>query len=201
MPGITHPIQDVMQRLRGLQPLNGEQVPQPLYVRLYNNQVQDELNGLIDPYPKPAAFVEPLPATWQQLGLGVKSTNLVFRIHLVHTFIDAQDGTGDQDLTILHLRDMIDSVDGLSLYTPTGCSALVKLSEQQDFNHGGQVYHFTADYGCHFIDSKGSPYDACAGRYIALKPPVDVQINVDYQPHNINITTRYFQPQFQGEFE
>src|SRR5438445_560828 len=101
MSGIKQPINDVLAKLATLQVVNQDLETVPLYTRLFNNQINRLKDGKGIAFPLPAAFVEvPAPENYVRLLNGVAEAEIIFRIHLVHWFIDAQDGTYDQDLLI-----------------------------------------------------------------------------------------------------
>ncbi|KAA2242815.1 hypothetical protein F0L74_09815 [Chitinophaga agrisoli] len=169
MAGIKQPIQDLMNRLR--------EIPELQYVRVWNNQIQSRKQGQHYDYPTPAAFVEVINSpVWEEIGMGFQGADLGVTIHLEHEYYDAQDGTFEQDLIVFDLRDKI--VAKLSLYEATACGPLVKTGESQSYDHDN-VYEYTIDFACHFIDSKGSPYDPDAGKFIDKTPPTGLQVVVN----------------------
>lgn len=175
MAAIKQPIQDVMNRLATLQVVNADLLSVPLFVRVWNNQITYEENGELYISQKPAAYVEVVNnAGFDEIGIGFQSADLVFRIHLVHEFYN-NDITFEQDLTIYDLRDAVVAL--MNLYQPTGCSPMFKKSEEADYRHKN-VYHYIIDFITNFTDSKGSPYDPGAGKYVDSVPPVDEQTNV-----------------------
>lgn len=169
MAGIKEPILDILTKLREITELQ--------FVRVWNNQIETRKDGQHYDYPTPAAFVEVInEPVWEQLGVGFQGADLGIKIHLEHNYYDAQDGTFEQDLVIFDLRDKI--VAKLSLYEATACGPLTKTGEAQDYDHDN-VYHYTIDFVCHFIDSKGSPYDPGAGKYVEKEAPTGLQIVVN----------------------
>lgn len=146
----------------------------PLYTRVFNNQINRQRAGKGAAVPLPAAFVEVLaPESYNRLLNGVSESDLIFRIHLVHWFADAQDGTFDQDLLIFDLRDRVIAL--LSNYQLTACGNLVLLAETQDYDHD-DVYVILMDFKTGFIDTKGSPHDDCRPEYSRHKPPVTLTL-------------------------
>jgi len=175
MAGIKQPIQDILAKLATIQVTNQMGVTAPLYSRVWNDQVKREKRGEAQAYPRPAAFLEIIHSPqFAELGFGFASADVGWKIHLVHEFMDAEDGTMDQDLTIFDLRDQV--VAALSLYYPTACGPLVKVSEGQDYDHDN-IYEYIIDFVCNFIDSKGSPYDPATGKYIDTTPPTGLAVN------------------------
>lgn len=177
MAGIKSPILDIITKLKTLVTLQT--------VRIWNNQIAYERDGKLYDFAKPAVFLEVVnDVKYNQLGEGYQSADVGWRIHLVHEFYDAQDGTFEQDLPVFDLRDSI--VTLLSLYEPTGCGPLVRTSETQDYEHDN-IYHFIIDFVCNFTDSKGSKDDQ--GKYVEKTPPIDLQLDV-YAPRDL-LTINY----------
>lgn len=180
MPGIKQPLQDVMSRLTTLQVQNQDYQFVSLYTRIFNNQIKRQREGKEYAIPLPACFVEVIaPDTFDRIGNGFSESDLVFRLHLVHWFTDAQDGTFEQDLIIFDLRDSVIAL--MSNFRPTACNELFLISESQDYDHD-DVYVYLLEFKCGFIDSKGSPYDT--GRtdiYIDKAPPTDLNLTVVYE--------------------
>ena len=75
----------------------------------------------------------------------------------------------EQDLIIYDLRDQI--LLAFSQYCPTGCGTLLCLSETQDYDHDN-LYHYVMEWKTNFRDSKSSPYDPQAGKYIDTADPL-----------------------------
>ena len=177
MAGIKQPLQDVLAKLATLDVTNRDGQTVKLYSRIWNNQVEFELQGDSYVYPKPAAFVEVVNnAVYEEIGVGFASCDVVFRIHLVHEFYN-QDGTFEQDLEIFDLRDKIIAL--LNHFKPTACGLLVRMNETASYEHTN-IYEYLIDFGCNFTDSKGSPYDQQAGKFIQKDPPTDLNISANY---------------------
>lgn len=169
MAGIKAPIQDILTRLSTLTPLNQDNLTPPLYARMWNNQLKDQAEGKTYSFPFPCSFLELInPTNYNRLGNGIDESDVVWRIHLAHEQLDAMDGTFEQDLTIFDLRDSIVAL--LSGFKPTGCGSMVRIHEEQDYNHDN-IYHYMIDFICGFIDSKGSPFDTGRTDYRDSIPP------------------------------
>lgn len=180
MAGIRQPIQDILNRLTTLQVVNPSGQTMNLSPRIWNNQLSQEKEGKTYDYLKPSCFLEVINnVQYQELGQGFQSADVGWKIHLVHEFMDAQDGTMEQDLAVFDLRDQIVAL--LSLYEPTACGPMVRTSEGQDYEHTN-LYHYVIDFVCNFTDSKGSPWDTAAGKYINSVPPTAPIINGQYIP-------------------
>lgn len=176
MSGIKAPILSLLTKLRSIPVINGDGGTVEPYVRIWNNQVAYELDGTGNVYPKPAFFVEVLNSpVYQDIGQNFRSADLSFKIHIAHDYLDAGDGTFEQDLPVFDLRDSI--IANITGFRPTGCGALTSVSETQDFEHRN-VYHFIVDFICNFTDSIGSKYDANHPQaYIESEPPTDLELD------------------------
>lgn len=175
MSGIKAPLLDILSRLATLNVIDGNGNTVKLYSRIWNNQLNSERNAEIYDFPKPSAFVEFItPVSFQELGGNFGSADLGINIHLIHEYYN-QDGTFEQDLAVFDLRDSI--VRLLSQYKPTACGLMVKVSEQQDYDHDN-LYHYIIGFVTNFTDSTSSPYDPAAGKYIDSEPPTALQLDV-----------------------
>lgn len=180
MAGIKQPIQDILTLLATLQVVNQSGQTMNLAPRIWNNQLDREKEGKTYDYLKPNAFLEVINnVQYQELGQGFQSADVGWKIHLIHEFMDAQDGTMEQDLAVFDLRDQVVAL--LSLYEPTACGPLVRTSEGQDYEHSN-LYHYVIDFVCNFTDSKGSPWDPAAGKYVPSVPPTAAVVNGSYVP-------------------
>lgn len=176
MAGIKQPLQSVLAKIATMQVTNGDGSTFTAYARVWNNQVAQSRDGKQYDFPKPAIFVEIINnVAFEQLGVGFKSADLGFNIHIVHEQYDAGNGTFEQDITVFDLRDKIVSL--LSRFFPTACSALMCTGESQDYDHDN-LYHYIVSFVCNFIDSKGSGYDAGAGEYTESEPPTTLNLVV-----------------------
>ena len=59
----------------------------------------------------------------------------------------------EQNLTIHDLRDLVFAK--LSLFKPTMCSEMFKVSETMDYEHTN-IYHYVIDFRTGFIDNTAS---------------------------------------------
>jgi len=123
------------------------------YVRVFNNQFAQMEAGTVESFPMPFALVEIIiPQNYDQLAIGYTISDLIIRVHIGMVEYDSGDGTFEQNLNIFALRD---SIIGLfQYYEPVGCSGMMKIAEQQDYEHTN-VYHYTVDFKCSFVDSAG----------------------------------------------
>ena len=176
MAGIAQPITDLLNRLRQIPVTNSDNNAAQPYVRVWNNQAAYVAEGKMEAFPMPAFFVETVNnPTYEILGQGYRSTDLSFRVHILHEFYDATDGTFEQDLKVYLLRDKL--VGYLTGYNLTSCGPLEGMNETMDYEHTN-IYHYIVDFVCNFIDSKGSKYDADnPNAYITKTPPTDIAVN------------------------
>jgi hypothetical protein len=147
------------------------------FCRIWNNQFQYMEEQQIESFPFPCGFVETLmPQTHSQLSSGYTESDVTFKIHIGAVEYDAQDGTLEQNTSVFALRDAV--VSALTYYAPRGCSPLMKISEEQDYQHTN-VYHFIINFQCGFVDSSGAkiPLEKLA--------PTDLETIVNYT-NNIN---------------
>lgn len=173
MSGIKAPLLDILNKLSTLDVTNGDGHAVKLYSRVWNNQLSSEREAKIYDYPKPAAFVEFItPVTFTEMGGNFGNADIGINIHLIHEYYNA-DGTFEQDMLVFDLRDKIVAL--LSQFKPTACGLMVRVNEQQDFDHDN-LYHYIIGFAVNFVDSKSSPYDPEAGKYIDSQVPVSVQI-------------------------
>lgn len=194
MAGIKAPIQDILQRLSSIQVTNNDGNTVLLYARIWNNQIETEIQGDSYVYPKPAAFLEIVaPVVFNEIGQNFLAADLNINIHLVHEYYN-EDGTFEQNLPVFDLRDKV--IEALSQYKPTACGQMVCTGEQQDYDHDN-IYHYQISFVCHFIDSKASPYDPARGIIIEKEPPtdLDLQVTVSDQPVFNPIQQQYKIPQ------
>lgn len=157
-------IKDVLQDITG-------------FCRIWNNQFRYMEDQTIESFPFPCSFVEVvMPQTHSQLSAGYTESDVTFKIHLGAVEYDAIDGTLEQNTSIFTLRDSV--VAALTYYAPRGCGPLMKISEEQDYEHTN-VYHFILSFQCGFIDATGAEtvYEKAA--------PTDLETIVNYT-NNIN---------------
>lgn len=188
MSGIKQPISDILSKLSMIQVKNQDNQTVGLFSRIWNNQIRDLREGKDYVWPRPAAFVEIIsPVRFEIAGIGFRNADLGFRIHLVHDFYN-NDGTYEQDLSIYDLRDKIlanfdNPINpGLSGYCPTACGPLNCISEESDSDHDNLVV-YVLDFVCNFMDSKASPFDPDAGKYVEeITPGLDLEVVKDGIP-------------------
>jgi hypothetical protein len=175
MAGIKDPIRDILAKLTTLQVVNQDSQTVALYARIWNRQPEYEEQGKGFVYPKPAGFLEIVnPINYQVIGQGYRSADPIFRIHVIHEFYDAADGTFEQDLPIFDLADEVTAL--LSGFTPAGCGPMNCMSESQDYQHTN-IYHYLLDFVCNFTNSKGSKLDPARTDYVPSVPPLELEVD------------------------
>lgn len=148
MAGIKDAIFNIMEHLQ-------TSVPTLQFVRIWNNQLDDEADGKMYDFPKPAAFIEiNSPNPHNPLGGGFSQADLEVTVHLVTEDYDMADGTFEQFTQPYDLKAQINAA--LTNYQPTQCSSLMRKSETQDYNHTN-LYHYIITYICSLIDTEGVP--------------------------------------------
>jgi hypothetical protein len=148
-------------------------VPELQHVAMWNSQIQKAISGTGDPFDMPALFIELLFGAQHNLGTKVTETDITWRLHIAHQQLA---GTPDHNIVVIPLRDKIKKA--YMGYRPAGCGRLQYVTEKPDTDHGN-IYHYTLDLICGFIDTKGSPYDPDAAEWIIKEPPTAIEINID----------------------
>jgi hypothetical protein len=126
------------------------------FIQLWNNQLEslkasDTEANIMYSFSLPALFIEFLNLETEQLGNGNQVyADLIVRIHILHRLEDAGDGTLEQNLAVLALRDAVQLA--LQNFRPAGASEFIRQKQEMDYNHNN-VYHYTMDYGCTFVDT------------------------------------------------
>lgn len=176
MAGIKQPIVDLLNRLRAISVINGDGSVATPYVRIWNNQLRLNEQGKLESFAMPAFFVEVVtPAVYQVLSQYFRNADIAFKIHILHEFYNATDGTYEQDLPVFDLRDKL--LQYLSSFELTACGPLNCISEIQDYEHKN-VYHYVMDFVCNFTDSIASKYDpGHPEAYIDSPTDLDLELN------------------------
>ncbi len=178
MSGVLAPISDILTRLATLQVVNQTGITVPIHARIWNDQFRKIKEGSIEYNPLPASYLEFLPSDTTEIGKGVLSGPVTFRIHLAHENYDNGEGTFQQDLIIFGLRDKI--VGLLNHFQPTGCSMLTKVHEEPNYEHDN-VYEYLIDFACTLLDDTGSDYRDDAGIYINSTPPLALEVEAEIE--------------------
>jgi hypothetical protein len=156
----------------------------PQFVQMWNNQLEslkaaDTEANIMYSFSLPALFIEFRNMETEQLGNGNQIyPGLVVRIHILHRLEDAGDGTMEQNLAVLDLRDAVQLA--LQNFKTAGSSEFIRLSQQMDYSHNN-VYHYIMDYVCTYVDTlTNQPVGG-----ITTNPtlqPIAPQINGSYNP-------------------
>lgn len=146
-------------------------------VRVWNDNVQKLIDGEEFPYQLDCVFVEfPDEIKWDQLGNGVQIVDpLELSFHYVTSFLDAGDGTEDQNLEIFGktnalrntLQDWMPTTVTIPNTTPGAKNegfyskyagtygvpfgVFQRIGEMQDKSHGA-IYHFIQKYLTTWVD-------------------------------------------------
>lgn len=176
MPGIKAPLIDILERLRTLTITNGDGESVAPHVRVWNNQLAELKDGSGLSFPLPAFFPGIYgPVVYEDLGQGARTANIVWRVHILHEFMDAEDGTYEQNLEVFDLRDRVVSL--LTGFSPTGCASLYLNAEETDEDHDN-VYHYILDFSSTFTDGGDDDDDGNGNKkYIYRDPPTDLEIH------------------------
>jgi hypothetical protein len=150
-------------------------LPDILHVAMWNNQIQKATSGTGDPFSMPALFIELLFGAQHNLGVKVTETDITWRLHIAH---EQLTGIPDHNFVVMQLRDKVKKT--YMGCRPTNCGRLQYVTEKPDTDHGN-LYQYTIDFVCGFIDTKGSPLDPDATEWITKEPPTGIEINVDKQ--------------------
>ena len=153
MSGISAPIADLKALLTSITFRNNAGQTIGLFSEVWNNHFKSLEDGTTYSFPLPAALIEVInPANYTQLAFGITESDITFRIHIGMEQLDSGTGTMDENLTIFALRDAV--IAKLTYQELTACSGLMKVSENQDYNHDN-LYVYTIDFVCSFIDDLG----------------------------------------------
>ena len=118
------------------------------YTRVWNDQLNLMERGEIYSFPNLACFLE-IDLQKSSLSSGIVGGDIVMRFHLVHTELDAGDGTMEQNLTVFGYRDEL--IDKLMYHEFLGCSGLQLVGERPDYTHSN-VYHYILEFNCSYIE-------------------------------------------------
>ena len=117
-------------------------------VLIWNNQFDYIQEGASYTFSMPSCFVEVVPEMFGDLGSGNQGVDLDINIHLGMDFYNGANI--DDNTNIFDLRDLL--VKHLYGFKPTEGGVMIKVKEEQDFNHSN-VYHYIVSYKIHYIDS------------------------------------------------
>jgi len=126
------------------------------FVQMWNNQLEslrtaDTEANIMYSFGLPALLIEFRSLETEQLGNGNQIyPDLIIRIHILHRLEDAGDGTLEQNLAVLDLRDAVQLT--LQNFRPAGASEFIRVKQEMDYNHNN-VYHYIMDYASTFVDT------------------------------------------------
>lgn len=126
------------------------------HVRMWNNQHLWVIEGKMELFGNPSAFIEFESGNIDQMGEGIQIYNpLTFKVHLLDWQMDAGDGTFEQNLAIYDLKDKV--FQALQKFNPgktdssDPASICIRVAEEQDYEHKG-LYHFIQTYKATLVD-------------------------------------------------
>lgn len=146
-------------------------------VRLWNDQVRREKSGKGYVFEKPACFIELRNMANTSFLENTTMAEYIIRLHIVDMQLDNASGGMDQNLQIITYRD--GTKQAIAGFTPTNCSTLFTVDENQDTEHT-DVYHYTLDFKTCFIDTKGSALDPDQSQFIEKDPPTNAELNIQF---------------------
>ena len=122
------------------------------FIHIWNNQTHWIEEGQGYDFLKPAVFIEFVNA--QQIvdiGGGVQQYDpLEINLHIIHQFMDASDGTLEQNLDIFDLKQLVYAA--LQTWHCQGSGPFTRISEEQDYDHP-HIYHFIQTFRTSYVDS------------------------------------------------
>src|SRR5574343_447495 len=132
-----------------------QELPSLQFVAIWNNQLNQDEEGQIYSFPKPAAFIEArTPNPFLPIGGGYSQSDVKFVIHVVDDQYNNPDGTFEQEITVFHVKG-------------------------QDYEHTN-LYHYTIEFLTGLIDTAGSGEDQ--GAVITKDPPTGLIIETEVLP-------------------
>lgn len=126
------------------------------FVQMWNNQLAslkaaDTEANILYSFSLPALFIEFMNLDTEQLGNGIQIyPDLIVRIHILHRLEDAGDGTMEQNLAVLSLRDAVQLA--LQNFKTNGASEFIRQKQEMDYSHNN-IYHYIMDYSCTYVDT------------------------------------------------
>lgn len=158
--GLRSVFEDVINRVQSATAID--------YVRIWNDQINLAEQQNMYSFPNLACFIEMILSK-SGASLGIDGGDITLRFHIVSTQLDAMDGTFEQNLEVYGYRDQI--IDKFMYYEPIHCSGLQLVDERPDYAHSN-VYHYTIDFVCSFIDETGYTLKD----RISKDPPTDLNV-------------------------
>lgn len=137
-------------------------ITQIQFSTVWNNQFEYIKDGGSYSFPMPCSFVEVQSNNLEQLSMNYQGSDLDITIHIGQNILNSE--LLDENLTIFVLRDLV--VKSLCNFKPTTASQMVKISEEQDFDHSN-VYHYKITFRTHWID------DTSVNQQYLTTPPIN----------------------------
>lgn len=165
---------ELYNRLSPLKDINGN----PVYVRIWNNQLDLVMNGNMEMFNMPAIFTGFSTATINNLmgGDGVQMYDpLILEIHILYWQMNAggdtfTDGTFEQNLEVFDFKNRVYAT--LQAFKTSKGSPLNRTSEELDYSHAG-VYHFIQRYATTWVDDNLQVFEY--GGDLESTPPLELE--------------------------
>lgn len=172
------------------------------YIRMWIDQADKIMKGQFEDFPKPAILIEFVnPLQIQQLGNGNRLYEpLNIRVHILHEFYDAEDGTMGQNLPVLTLADAVYQAfqdwmpDKLTInnaeYQIT--VGVMQITADNHDPNPSQIYHFQQDYvTTWFDDAKNRPVNGMLSGTVTYELDVVLPWN-DVSLYTVGVYVSYF---------
>ena len=170
MPGVKEAILSLRIKL--------QELPSLKFVAIWNNQLNQDEEGQIYSFPKPAAFIEArTPNPFLPIVGGYGQSDVTFVIHVLDDQYNNTGGTFEQNITVFDVKAEV--VTLLTGFKPDQCGPLMKIAEGQDYEHTN-LYHYTIEFLTGLIDTAGSGEDQ--GAVITKDPPTGLIIETEVLP-------------------
>lgn len=127
-------------------------VPTINFIAMWNNQLQDLMEGKNYSFRQNAVLIEFVAPT--QIG-GVGNNVQVYeplevKIHIIHRQDDAGDGTMDCNLDVFDFKQQV--YKALQLFQASNTSVFDRQTEEQDYDHTN-LYHYIQSYMIAMVDN------------------------------------------------
>lgn len=128
----------------------------PMYIRMWNNQLELVMSGKMELFSFPAIFIE--FGTANTLGVmgggGIQNYDpVVINLHILHWQLDSNgnfiDGGFEQNLDVYDTKQDVYRL--MQKFKPSKGMPMIRTSETQDYFHAG-VYHFIQSYHTTWAD-------------------------------------------------
>jgi hypothetical protein len=166
-------ITELKSKLNNITIVTQDGINSNLFAILWNNQIENQLNGQSLALPNICAFIEIIVDSSNAVGgnsYNIQS-DITINIHLQHTHYNTEF-SNDENLLVYDLRKLvIDSLYGFK--SNSMVATLDKTGEQMDFNHSN-IYHYIITYKTTIREQISQ-----AGVFTLSQPPTQLQINVN----------------------